>query len=115
MRMRQPTPGLRDTRSAGSSPLRAVAGEVASSGRDPQLGHIFRNMRAAMRLSREALARRLATTPGTIEDFETGTLSNLPHWRETTRIVRAYCEALRLDAEPILWRIQNHLRTVGAE
>ena len=63
-----------------------------------------------MRLSREALARRLATTPGTIDDFETGTISNLPHWRETTRIVRGYCETLRLDPDPILWRIQNHLR-----
>ena len=31
--------------------------------RDPQLGQIFRNMRLAMRLSRETIARRLATTP----------------------------------------------------
>jgi transcriptional regulator with XRE-family HTH domain len=115
MRMRQPTTGLRDAR-LGPSPARVVGnglGEPAVSGRDPQLGHIFRNMRAAMRLSREALARRLATTPGTVEDFETGTISNLPHWRETTRIVRGYCETLRLDPDPILWRIQNHLRAGG--
>ena len=39
-------------------------------GRDPQIAHIFRNMRAATRLSREAVARRLATTPATIEDLE---------------------------------------------
>jgi hypothetical protein len=82
-------------------------------GRDPQLGHIFRNMRAATRLPREALARRLATTPAIIEDLEMGALSSLPHWRETVRIVRAYCETLRLDPEPLLWRIQSQLRAMG--
>jgi hypothetical protein len=106
---------LHDARPSGSAPTRVAGPEPASAGRDPQLGHIFRNMRAAMRLSREALARRLATTPGTIDDFETGTIANLPHWRETTRIVRTYCETLRLDPQPILWRIQNHLRTAGGE
>ncbi len=60
-----------------------------------------------MRLPREAIARRLATTPGTIEDLENGALSSLPHWRETVRIVRGYCEILRLDPQPILWRMQS--------
>ena len=45
-----------------------------------------------MRLPREALARRLGTTHRTIEDLENGALSSLPHWRETVRIVRGYCE-----------------------
>jgi hypothetical protein len=82
-------------------------------GRDPGLGHIFRNMRSAMRLPREAIARRLATTPGTIEDLEAGAVSSLPHWRETSRIVRGYCELLRLDPEPLLWRIQRELKALG--
>ena len=64
-------------------------------------------MRSATRLTREAIARRLATTPGTIEDLENGALSSLPHWRETVRIVRGYCELLRLDPQPILWRMQS--------
>jgi transcriptional regulator with XRE-family HTH domain len=67
-------------------------------------------MRTATRLSREAIARRLATTPATIEDLELGAVASLPHWPETARIVRGYCELLRLDPEPLLWRIQQLLR-----
>lgn len=86
---------------------------VAVAGRDVQIGHIFSNMRSAMRLSREAIARRLATTPGTIEDLENGAISSLPHWRETSRIVRLYCEILRLDPQPILWRMQSVIGAAG--
>jgi hypothetical protein len=82
-----------------------------SAGRDQQLGQIFRNMRVAMKVSREALARRLATTPLTIDNFEAGAINALPHWKETHRIVRGYCELLRLDSEPILWRIKSHLQS----
>ena len=81
-----------------------------SGGGDPQIGHIFRNMRAAVRASREAVARRLATPVATIEDLENGAVSALPHWPETVRIVRAYCELLRLDPEPLLWRLQTLLQ-----
>jgi hypothetical protein len=77
---------------------------------DPQLGQIFRNMRAAMRLPRDTIARRLATSVATIEDLESGAVSALPHWPETVRIVRGYCELLRLDPEPLLWRLQQLLR-----
>jgi hypothetical protein len=84
--------------------------QPTSQGQDPQIAHIFRNMRAATRLTREAIARRLATTPGVIEDLENGAVGSLPHWRETVRIVRSYCELLRLDPEPLLWRIDQLLR-----
>ncbi|MBX9590066.1 MAG: helix-turn-helix domain-containing protein [Hyphomonadaceae bacterium] len=87
--------------------------ESAAPGRDVQVGHIFRNMRSAARLPREAIARRLATTPGTIEDLENGAVASLPHWRETTRIVRSYCELLRLDPQPILWRMQSQMHAGG--
>lgn len=80
---------------------------------DVQLGQIFTNMRLAMKVSRETIARRLATSAFIIEAFETGTVSNLPHWRETARIVRGYCELLRLDPEPILWRIKSHYHASG--
>lgn len=88
---------------------------MQAANRDISIGHIFRNMRAAMRLPREAIARRLATTPGTIEDLENGAVAALPHWRETTRIVRSYCEILRLDPEPILWRISSQLQVTGGQ
>ncbi len=70
-------------------------------------------MRAATRLPREAVARRLATTAATIEDLENGAVSSLPRWPETVRIVRSYCEILRLDPEPILWRIHRQLQTAS--
>jgi hypothetical protein len=89
--------------------------EPASHGRDPQIAQIFRNMRAATRLSREVLARHLATTPSTIEDLESGAVASLPHWRETSRIVRSYCEILRLDPQPILWHIQKRLEAAGTQ
>jgi hypothetical protein len=82
-------------------------------GRDPGLGHIFCNMRSALRLPRDAIARRLATNASVIEDLETGAVSSLPHWPETARIVRGYCELLRLDPEPLLWRINRELQAIG--
>jgi hypothetical protein len=118
MRMRLPGAGLQDRRPRGPAPpLRshpAGFAEPVAAGRDAQIGHIFCNMRSAMRLPREAIARRLATTPATIEDLESGAVASLPHWRETSRIVRSYCEILRLDPQPILWRMQSQMRASGA-
>jgi hypothetical protein len=118
MRMRLPGAELPDRRPRGPAPsLHSLASGLAGPagpGRDAQIGHIFCNMRSAMRLPREAIARRLATTPGTIEDLESGAVSSLPHWRETSRIVRSYCELLRLDPQPILWRMQSQMRAAGA-
>ncbi len=92
--------------------MRISAISELSAGRDEQLGQIFRNMRLAMKVSRETIARRLATSPLTIDDFEAGAITALPHWKETSRIVRSYCELLRLDPQPILWRIRSHLDAV---
>lgn len=80
---------------------------------DLQIGKIFTNMRLAMKVTRDTVARRLATSIFTIEAFETGMLASLPHWRETERIVRGYCELLRLDPEPILWRLRGHYHASG--
>lgn len=81
---------------------------------DEQLANIFRNMRLSLKAPREAIARRLATSPATIESLEAGAIAALPHGKETARIVRAYCELLRLDPEPILWRIQSQLQPPAA-
>ncbi|MFZ0851486.1 MAG: helix-turn-helix domain-containing protein, partial [Hyphomicrobiaceae bacterium] len=92
----------RDGRLAGSGPapldIRA-SGELVA-GRDEQVGKIFRNMRAALKVPRDALARRLATSTAVIDSFEAGAISALPHWKETERIVRSYCDLLRFDPEP---------------
>jgi len=79
------------------------------AGRDEQIALIFRNMRLAMKVPRETIARRLATSAECVDNFEAGAVSALPHAKETDRIVRGYCELLRLDPEPILWRIRSHL------
>src|SRR5262249_60141658 len=67
--------GERDVRLAGSrfpSFDRGAGGEWAAVGRDEQIGKIFRNMRTALKVPRDALARRLATSPEVIDSFEAG-------------------------------------------
>ncbi|KAB2911330.1 MAG: helix-turn-helix domain-containing protein [Hyphomicrobiaceae bacterium] len=115
MRMRQGTGDGRAAQQYGHAPSRMRISAITelSAGRDEQLGQIFRNMRLAMKVSRETIARRLATSPLTIDDFEAGAITALPHWKETSRIVRSYCELLRLDPQPILWRIRSHLDAVA--
>ncbi len=92
--------------------MRARTGKRQSL-RDEQFGQIFRNMRLTMKVSRETIARRLATSTASIDTFEAGAIGALPHGKETERIVRGYCELLRLDPEPILWRIRGHMQTLG--
>lgn len=128
MRMRQPGAGPRDVSSQGLSSRAQANGRTpppppggplgppggphgGQPGGDAQIGKIFRNMRATLQASRETIARRLATTPGVIEDLENGSVASLPHWRETVRIVRTYCELLRLNPDPLLWRIDQLLRS----
>jgi hypothetical protein len=88
---------------------RGAGGELAA-GRDEQIGKIFRNMRAALKVPRDALARRLATSTAVIDSFEAGAITALPHWKETERIVRSYCDLLRFDPEPVLWRLRSQLQ-----
>jgi hypothetical protein len=116
MRMRQ-DPGESPAGGNGAYfPAHAHAGAngEASSLRDEQLGQIFRNMRLTMKVSRETIARRLATSTASIDTFEAGAIGALPHGKETERIVRGYCELLRLDPEPILWRIRGHMQTLAS-
>ena len=93
-----------------SAQARSDDPEDAATGRDEQLGRIFSNMRLVMKASRELIARRLAVAVSTVDSFEAGVVAAFPHWRETERIVRTYCELLRLDPEPILWRIRGQLQ-----
>ena len=82
-------------------------------GRDEQLGRIFSNMRLSLKASRELIARRLAVAVSTVDSLEAGAVTAFPHWPETERIVRTYCELLRLDPEPMLWRIRGHLTALA--
>jgi hypothetical protein len=104
--------GERDTRLAGSSfpPFAGSASGEPSVGRDEQIGKIFRNMRTALKVPRDALARRLATSTAVIDSFEAGAIGALPHWKETERIVRSYCDLLRFDPDPVLWRLRSQFQ-----
>jgi helix-turn-helix protein len=115
MRMRQ-SPATAPNVGKGrlTQPPPAHVGEPAPM-RDDQIGLIFRNMRLAMKVPRETIARRLATTTATIDSLEAGAIAALPHWKETSRIVRAYCELLRMDCEPILWRMRELLQAPPTE
>lgn len=117
MRMRQTPVHVPDVGYDGRAPPYAYAGPMGEppAGRDEQIGQMFRNMRSAMRVSRETIARRLATSPATIDNFEAGTISALPHRKETARIVRGYCELLRMDPEPILRRIHDQLLVFASQ
>jgi Helix-turn-helix domain len=115
MRMRKDRAYQPDLRHAQRvSPRVATGVASAPAGGDAQLGRIFHSMRVSMKASRETIARRLAIAVATIDTFETGAVAAFPHWRETERIVRTYCDLLRLDPEPILWRIRSQLRGVAA-
>jgi hypothetical protein len=106
--------GERDVRLAGSMfpPVAGASGEP-TAGRDEQIGKIFRNMRSALKVPRDALARRLATSTAVIDSFEAGAISALPHWKETERIVRSYCDLLRFDPEPVLWRLRSQFQVAA--
>jgi transcriptional regulator with XRE-family HTH domain len=117
MRTRQIRGEVQDVGYAGRASAHANAGPTGEppAGRDDQVGQMFRNMRAAMGVSRETIARRLATAPSTIDNFEAGAVSALPHWKETVRIVRSYCELLRMTPEPILRRIHDRLLAIASQ
>ena len=117
MRTRQIRGEVQDVGYAGRASAHANAGHTGEppAARDDQVGQMFRNMRAAMGVSRETIARRLATAPSTIDNFEAGAISALPHWKETARIVRSYCELLRMAPEPILRRIHDRLLAIASQ
>ena len=114
MRMRQGPAEVPDAVD-GRVPPHVYWGAGGDAGRDEQLGQIFLNMRLTMKVSRETIARRLATSTSIIESFETGAVSALPHWKETNRIVLAYCQIMRIDAEPILWHIRGQLQALASQ
>jgi Helix-turn-helix domain len=115
MRMRKDRAYLPDRRHEQRGTPRVATGVASAlAGGDAQLGRIFHSMRVSMKASRETIARRLAIAVATIDTLEAGAVAAFPHWRETERIVRTYCELLRLDPEPILWRIRSQLRALAA-
>ena len=117
MRMRQDPGGRADVGDGGRFPPRVYtgAGSDQAAWRDEQLGQTFLDMRLRMKVSRETIARRLATSTSTIDNFEAGAIGALPHGKEADRIVRGYCELLRVDPEPLLRRIRGHMQALASQ
>lgn len=75
------------------------------AGHDDKIAEIFGEMRRAVKMSVEELAKRLDTRASTIESLENGAVSALPDWPEISRVVTTYANILNLDSRPILRRI----------
>ncbi len=70
-------------------------------------------MRADLRLTVPALARRIGTDVAVINNFETGAVHLLPPWQETVRIVEGYAMMLGTDPSRILSRLLVHQSVVA--
>ncbi len=76
---------------------------------DPQLAAIFVNMRRMLGLPIDRLARVFGMPAPVIMALEAGRIDQLPDWVETLRVVRAYADAVGVDARPIYARLQVHM------
>ena len=98
---------------AAQQPLDAMGANYAglSNGEPmpPAYCRMFFDARRILGLSETDLAQRLNTDPATIRALETGHLSALPPWPETSRVVTAYLAGLGLDARPALHSLARDL------
>lgn len=76
---------------------------------DLEVGQLFLQLRRALGIPGDTLARLLGTTPATIAALESGQISRLPAWPETERVVRAYTAMAGIDPRPMLSRIRTRL------
>jgi hypothetical protein len=116
MRMRRSPAEGQNVRYDGRGSSRLAISSIGepAAGRDEQLGSIFHDMRVSLKLSREGMARRLGVHASVVDCFESGVVAALPHWNETARIVGGYCELVRIDPEPVLWRISSQLQAASS-
>lgn len=75
----------------------------------PAYCRMFYDARRILGLGEHDLAQRLATSVDTIRALESGQLSALPPWPETSRVVTAYLAGLGMDARPVLHSLAHDL------
>lgn len=80
----------------------------------PAYCRMFLDARRILGLPEWDVAQRLGTDARTITALETGQLSALPPWPETSRIVTTYLAGLGLDARPVLHSLAQDLATLAA-
>lgn len=91
-------------RASASMSRREAPGAVQLA---PEVGRFFQDVRKIFRLSREQVARNLATRADIIAALEAADVRALPPWPETCRIVRMYAGSARLDPRPVLHSLET--------
>lgn len=76
---------------------------------DGEVGQLFSQLRRALGIPGDTMARLLGTTTATLAALEAGEISRLPAWPETERVVRAYTVLAGIDPGPMLARIRVRL------
>ena len=75
----------------------------------------FIQLRRFLGLSVDQAAAHLQTSPELIASLETGTLSRLPPWPQTYKIVWAYASMAGFDPTPALDSLHFHILQVAAD
>ena len=94
--------------SVAALPVPAIGYQSDSGDGGDWIAYEFGRMRADLRLTVPALARRIGIDVATINNFESGAVDGLPPWHETVRIVEAYAAMLGTDPSRILSRLLVH-------
>ena len=95
-------------------PTPAATGEPPA-GRDEQVAQMFRNMRAAMGVSRETIARRLATAPRPSTTSRPGPSPRCRTGRRRPGSSAAIASCCGWTPEPILRRIHDRLLALASQ
>lgn len=90
------------------------AGQSSVPPMPPAYCRMFLDARRILGLGEWDLAQRLGTTVDTIRALESGHLSALPPWPETSRIVTSYLTGLGMDARPVLHSLAHDLTMLAA-
>lgn len=93
---------------AGASAAASNAGPPAVP--PAEIATVFVQLRHYLQISLYQAAALLNTEPDVITALETGTLSDLPAWPETVRIVSAYASLANIDPAPVLSCLESHVR-----
>lgn len=79
-----------------------------------ELARLFTDVRRVLGISRDDLARALATPVNTVAALETGHVDTLPPWPEVARVVTALLQPLRIDPRPVLQSLAHEIGSVHA-
>ena len=110
-----PGPSGKQSPAPRGSRVNITAISEPATGYDEWIAYEFARMRADLRLTVPAIARRIGTDVATINNFEAGAINGLPPWHETVRIVEAYAMMLGTDPSRILSRLLVHQPIAAAK